>query len=178
MRMPDHKTPIVRETVHLRIEEDPTLSEVEARLELSPLVATLPEGEAPARLRLGGRLRFARRLACARCLAETEIAVVSTFESLIDLEAGTIEAADLEAAPEPGGYRRLGADELDLTEEIRQRAHLAAPEIGYCRADCKGLCSRCGQDLNVRECVCDRGAAGGPFEALRSLIEKSDEPRD
>jgi uncharacterized protein len=178
MRLPDHRIPVVSETVRLRVEEDPALSEVEARLELSALVATIPEGEVPSRLRLRGRLCFSRRLACARCLAESEISVDSTFESLIDLEAGTIEASDIEAEPEPGGYRRHGANEIDFGEEIRQRVHLAAPEIGYCRADCKGLCSQCGQDLNARECGCDRGVAGGPFEALRSLIETPDEPRN
>ena len=172
MRLPDHQCPIIQEKIRLRIEEDATLSEIEAVLELAPIVATMTKGALPDQLRLRGRLRYTRRVECARCLAEVTVPVETAFESLVDLAAGTIEASDLEAAPEPGGFKRIGAGEIDFSEEIRQRVHLAAPEIAYCRPDCKGLCSRCGQDLNVRECACDRLDGGGPFAALKTLIEK------
>lgn len=43
-------------------------------------------------------------------------------------------------------------DVVDITEDIRQEVILAYPMIPVCRQDCKGLCSACGQNLNLATC--------------------------
>ncbi|MCF7855807.1 MAG: DUF177 domain-containing protein [Candidatus Pacebacteria bacterium] len=43
---------------------------------------------------------------------------------------------------------------VDLTDDIRQDILLAFPQQCLCRENCAGLCSNCGQNLNVRDCGC------------------------
>lgn len=47
-----------------------------------------------------------------------------------------------------------GAHELDLRHAIREQWLLVAPAFLECRPDCKGLCKRCGADLNAGPCDC------------------------
>ena len=56
---------------------------------------------------------------------------------------------------------------VDLTEDIRQDILLGFPQQSLCREDCAGLCSNCGQNLNVRDCGCQDQAV--PNEAWHAL---------
>lgn len=42
--------------------------------------------------------------------------------------------------------------ELDVTDDIRQEILLSVPVKVLCREDCRGLCARCGTNLNERRC--------------------------
>ncbi len=48
-------------------------------------------------------------------------------------------------------------DTVDLTDPIRQDILLFFPQRLICDPDCRGLCDRCGQNLNVRNCECQTG---------------------
>ena len=43
---------------------------------------------------------------------------------------------------------------IDLNPDIRDEIILGYPMRPLCRPDCKGLCSRCGKNLNEGECNC------------------------
>ena len=49
---------------------------------------------------------------------------------------------------------------VDLTPEMREAIILLLPGYPVCREDCKGLCARCGADLNREACTCPPGGAG------------------
>ncbi|MCC6485118.1 MAG: DUF177 domain-containing protein [Armatimonadetes bacterium] len=60
---------------------------------------------------------------------------------------------------------------LDLTELIRQNLLVNAPLAVLCKADCRGLCSQCGRNLNEGDCGCsgEADAERHPFyEALQN----------
>ena len=42
--------------------------------------------------------------------------------------------------------------DLDVTDDIRQEILLSVPVKYLCREDCRGLCPRCGANLNERSC--------------------------
>jgi uncharacterized protein len=44
--------------------------------------------------------------------------------------------------------------ELDLTQDIRDELIMGLPFKSLCKEDCKGLCVRCGADLNKGKCAC------------------------
>jgi uncharacterized protein len=44
--------------------------------------------------------------------------------------------------------------DLDLRPAMREQWLLAVPALVTCREDCKGLCPRCGADLNQGACDC------------------------
>jgi uncharacterized protein len=45
-------------------------------------------------------------------------------------------------------------DTVDLTDEVRESIILAFPGYPLCRSDCRGLCLRCGINLNKERCGC------------------------
>ena len=45
-------------------------------------------------------------------------------------------------------------DVIDISEDVRDYAILAIPMKKLCSEDCKGLCSRCGKNLNEEQCSC------------------------
>jgi uncharacterized protein len=85
---------------------------------------------------------------CRRCLApvsapvEEEVNLVFADDELSDDGAGDVYPLD------------PGAIELDLRPAIRESWLLAVPAFALCQPDCKGLCARCGADLNVGSCQC------------------------
>lgn len=92
--------------------------------------------------RLGGEL-LARgrvwqdfRCMCVRCTKEFDLAVSDTLETSIEL-----------------------GDEMfpDLTDELNECIILSLPCNPLCDEGCKGLCPRCGADLNKGDCGCKPG---------------------
>jgi uncharacterized protein len=62
------------------------------------------------------------------------------------------------------------AADIDLGDAIREALILAMPEYPLCREDCRGLCPRCGADLNQGPCACPPvpDPRWGALEALRN----------
>jgi len=83
-------------------------------------------------------IRCPLHLVCARCLEgfDSTVATRSLFN-----------------------YTVQPADVVDITDDVRQEIILAYPMIPVCRSDCRGLCSACGQNLNIGSC--GHHAAGG-----------------
>ena len=67
-------------------------------------------------------------------------------------------------------YKIAESKEIDLTVDLREDILLIFPQRQLCRAECRGLCTRCGQNLNVRECGCqDAVEANGTWSALEGF---------
>lgn len=48
-----------------------------------------------------------------------------------------------------------GEQTIDLDPDIRQEVILDYPIKPLCRPDCRGLCLKCGKDLNQGKCSCE-----------------------
>src|SRR5574341_1254798 len=72
-----------------------------------------------------------------------------------------------------GSLRTVVADAVavDLRPAVREELILAVPRFVECRADCRGLCPRCGKDLNAGPCGCPP-ATDLRWAALASLKDK------
>jgi uncharacterized protein len=101
------------------------------------------------------------RAECRRCLASIEMPVSES--------RGLIFAADEETPEGDGCYHvPARARELDLSEVLREELVLAMPVFVECRPDCKGLCPRCGANLNDGPCEC-APASDPRWDALKAL---------
>ena len=58
---------------------------------------------------------------------------------------------------------------IDISEDVRQYLLLAVPLKVLCREECKGLCPRCGVNLNQGHCECTMEKVDVRWEALRKL---------
>ena len=102
-----------------------------------------------------GRLRATAWLECFRCLKGFERMVETPFEFYAD-RSGTgrgrkHEEQELERDHYMGFH---DGRRLDLTEHAREALLVELPIAPHCREDCKGLCPRCGADLNDGPCAC------------------------
>lgn len=64
---------------------------------------------------------------------------------------------------------------LDLTELVTADILLELPIKQLCREDCKGLCPKCGTNLNESSCGCDTRQVDPRLDALRKLLEENDD---
>jgi uncharacterized protein len=96
------------------------------------------------------------RLECVRCLTAFDRPVQAPLEVFAERAGGG----------RPGEEQALERDEcmkfhdgrqLDLRNEARETLLLELPMVPHCREDCRGLCPRCGADLNAGPCGCPRG---------------------
>lgn|SRR5512134_2802705 len=111
-----------------------------------------------------GGLRTVVAAHCRRCLRPVTVPVEADVGALFSRDADALEDPDAYAlAPE--------ARVIDLRPAIREELILAAPRYVVCRDDCRGLCPRCGQDLNVGPCGC-APEADPRWSALASLRDK------
>lgn len=67
-------------------------------------------------------------------------------------------------------------DHLELAPMLREQLILAEPMHPLCSQECRGLCARCGQDLNEGPCRCNEEATGGPFQVLRKIKDELRDP--
>ncbi len=118
------------------------------------------------------------KTACARCLEDAE------FSLMGEIEGYYLLGGEDAAAPED-----MDEDEFDVLPDdhvidvyplIVAALLLEIPLIPLCDDDCKGLCSKCGSNLNEGPCGCtheedaDFELAKNPFAALAGF-EFSDE---
>lgn len=71
-------------------------------------------------------------------------------------DSGTEELAKIheEKALHGKSHATTDMESVDLTEDVREAMILAFPVYPVCRSECKGLCDRCGKNLNEATCEC------------------------
>jgi uncharacterized protein len=124
-----------------------------------------------------GRVATRVRLSCSRCLKDFDLPLEETFALTFTqqlpevMEEAEEEGAELSA--EDMGLILFHGDEIELTDEIQQQVIIALPVRPLCSESCKGLCPRCGADLNDGECGCEREDFNIKFAALKNFkVEK------
>lgn len=118
-----------------------------------------------------GSLRTSLRITCSRCAGEFSYPVKSEFycqqeplrESDMETEA-VLHRGDMDIDHYTG-------DEVELNDIFREQVILAMPMHPLCKADCRGLCPKCGQNLNIRKCDCVEDKAQNPFSIIKNLFE-------
>jgi uncharacterized protein len=110
-----------------------------------------------------GRIEGQAAGACRRCLT-TISAPVKEEVHFIFVEADDEDADDPDVFTLPAG-----AHHVDLRPAIREQWLLSAPLFAVCREDCKGLCPRCGVDVNEGPCSCGESEIDSRWAALRNV---------
>jgi uncharacterized protein len=159
------------ETRPVEVSAWPELGEPDVKLRV-PVTGTLLLTRDPAGILVRGSLATRMALPCSRCLAPAEVDVslelAEEFRPSVPLPGGPPVDRD----PETDPANRLDAlHQLDLGEVLRQALLLAVPVHALCRPDCRGLCPRCGADLNAGPCGC-RPEPDQRWQALRELLDE------
>ena len=91
---------------------------------------------------------------CSRCLQPLDLPMQLDIEEEFFASVDAVTGVRLPAPEDPEAFRIDSQHTLDLEETVRQYWAAALPMQALCRPDCRGLCPRCGQDLNQVACSC------------------------
>ena len=124
-------------------------------------------------INLEGTVETEARLFCSRCLKAYNTPMTDRFKLTFVRELPETlkesSSSEIELDAKEMGLILFKGDSIDLREAIQEQVVLAYPQRPLCRNSCKGLCSRCGGDLNERDCGCERTALDSRFEILKDL---------
>ena len=85
---------------------------------------------------------------CDRCLTDVPVTMKLDFRRIV-----TAAGAEDEEADDQGFMEEC---QLDTEAFMHNEILVNWPGKILCRDDCRGLCLKCGQNLNLGECGCDR----------------------
>ena len=105
---------------------------------------------------------------CARCL--TPLSGSFTF----DLEKTVAPRDVLADLPEErlDDYVIIEDGFLDIDEQMKEQLELEFPSRFLCSEDCRGLCQKCGKNLNDGECGCTAKDIDPRLLPLQKLLEQ------
>ncbi len=114
-------------------------------------------------IELSAELTVKYKTVCSRCLKELERDMVLDLKYPI---AESLENMDNDEyiIPENGL--------IDLVELVRENIILNLPISHICQDDCKGLCSKCGADLNLGDCGCVRVEKDPRWSVLEHFFDE------
>lgn len=113
-------------------------------------------------LKLSGRLETEYAVECYRCLRPIENEVdIKIEEDFVNAENTT----DTERYTFEGNF-------ITLDKVFKDNIVLNLPARQACSKDCKGICARCGTDLNVNSCDCKEEVINPQMDALKKFFNK------
>ena len=130
-------------------------------LDLRHFQGTATIGRTPQGLIVQANFTAETTLECVRCLND--------FDHNLEWEMTELYAFNEKSVSESGLMLPDDAH-IDLQPLIREYALLEVPIKPICKPDCKGLCSECGEDLNLTDCGHKEIAEESPFSALKDLL--------
>ena len=144
---------------------------------LAPIRIALRAFRVVDMIEIEGNIETSVRLPCSRCLRPFETYLKPHFALTYMRRATDIiedtEPKEVELSAEDMGIVYFQGEKINLKDAIQEQVIMEFPLRALCKQDCKGLCPRCGADLNEDPCDCDRRSWPGKFDVLKNLkLEK------
>jgi len=117
-----------------------------------------------------GTLRGAVIGTCARCAEDYTFHLDTPFTFVLAPRATDAEGGDPELAADDLAFSFFEGEEIDLSPLVHEQTILALPTRPLCREDCRGLCPRCGANLNSGPCGCPADTPDPRLSVLRTLL--------
>ncbi len=135
-----------------------------ARLEADGTLKLTIYNEDTAEYVCEAELNASIMLECSRCLKEISYPIETSF-SIVLKPVGEEEDEDDENTV----YYDPQENEADLSGIVVDIIGVNIPMRPICEDDCKGLCEKCGTNLNLAACNCKTEKTDPAWEVLRKL---------
>lgn len=103
---------------------------------------------------------------CDRCLTDVDVNINVDYSREFALNKGVIEMDDLDVAEFIDGLI------LDTEQLVQDEILVNWPMKVLCKEDCKGICNKCGCNLNEQTCSCDRTVVDPRMAAIQDVFNK------
>ena len=113
---------------------------------------------------LSGHAQCVLLVNCGRCGKPLVEDVGFDIEESLLYEGSNVQINDDEDVIVFSGCR------LELDEIVSNYVFMNLPIRYLCREDCRGICPKCGKNLNKGDCGCDKHETDPRLEALKKLL--------
>lgn len=103
---------------------------------------------------------------CARCLEAFPLELEGTVDAFY------VTPAHADGLPEEQEYDLVRDGRVDLFPAIEASLAVEAPFAPLHSEECRGICARCGANLNVEDCGCPGEESESPFGALKDMLDE------
>lgn len=118
-------------------------------------------------LALEGSTQLTLLIPCSRCLEPVNVPFSLDLARTFDMKLSGRERAEaLEEQPYLQGYT------LDVDQLVCDELYLNMPMKVLCKEDCKGICNRCGANLNKTACDCDRSSLDPRMSVIQDIFNQ------
>ena len=118
------------------------------------------------RLKIRGSLDLHLEIPCDRCLDPVDVHIEADIDKDVDMNLSEREREEaLDGQPFISGHN-LDVDRLVCDELI-----VNMPMKVLCREDCRGICNRCGANLNHGKCDCDVTELDPRMSVIRDIFK-------
>ena len=116
---------------------------------------------------LTGGTSVTLRIPCARCLEPVDYICSMEFDEELDLGISDEERVkNLDEQSYLNGYQ------LDTDQLVCNELSLSLPMKVLCKEDCKGICNRCGANLNYETCSCDTRSLDPRMAVIQDIFKQ------
>jgi uncharacterized protein len=117
-----------------------------------------------------GQLNAVAGVECDRCLKPMELPIDTKFK-VEYVTPATYNASDIAELDEDDlAVSVFDGELINIDEIVREQVLLAVPSQAICDENCKGLCPKCGIDLNVASCACQETEINPRWQGLKELV--------
>lgn len=128
--------------------------------------------ENPEVYSLKGSLKAMVDSSCDRCGNTVKLKVGEHFFYQLRVEEEPQMVSDYNCSDEDCDVVYLSEPVIDSSDILKEQLLLALPASVLCVEKCKGLCDRCGINLNEKQCKCGETNENSPFAILKQLQKK------
>ena len=120
------------------------------------------------KLKIEGSIKLTAAVPCDRCLEEVKIPFALAVSREVDMKQ-TAEGriADLDETDFIDGYS------LDTDKLVYREILMNWPMKTLCREDCRGICRKCGPNLNRGSCSCDTQELDPRMAVIAEIFKNS-----
>lgn len=158
---------------HFLPPEDPFQLEL-----LHPLNVKLEIRRETDHIRVTGTIKGSLRTACHRCLTTFAHPLDETVDIYLMEDKGDLSEEEIELETEDLDYEFFDGEVIEIDQLVAEQVFLSLPFKVLCSDDCRGLCPRCGANLNEESCECDKTPIDSPFSILKGIGRHPPETED
>ena len=136
---------------------------------ISPIAVHLNLSKLGRVVQVKSRIEAKLQWLCARCLETFSMVLASEYGTTLKPRPDFPQAEEVQLTREDLETDFYNGEEIDLTSLVQDQLLLALPQKAVCREECRGLCPRCGKNLNRGVCGCPSGSTDSRFAVLKNI---------
>lgn len=117
------------------------------------------------KLQFTGEGALSLNIPCDRCLEDVKTDISFSIDRCLDLNRAESDRIEVDEDIS------VEDNTIETDEFVRAEIIMNMPDKNLCKADCKGLCIKCGANLNIKDCGCDRFVSDPRMSVIQDIFK-------